>query len=88
MVGWKFKIILDRVILKKIVEFFFFLEVEIMIDDSFVYIVKVFGCFFFEDYFFYVIYWCLVRNILVCEIVRELECYKFCCGVEVSELIS
>lgn len=59
-----------------------------MIDDSLGYILKVFGCFLLEDYFLYFEYWCLMRNILICSFVKDIENYKLCCGVEVSELIS
>ena len=41
-----------------------------------------------EDHPLYVTHRRSVRNISVCEIVRELECYKFFCGVEASELTS
>lgn len=47
-----------------------------------------FACFLPEDHPLFVTHRRSVRNISVCEIVRELECYKFCCGVEASELTS
>ena len=74
----------DRLIMKKTVEPFLLLEVEIMIDDSLAYTVKAFGC----DHPLYVTHRRSVRNISVCEIVRELEYYKLCCGVEARELTS
>ena len=86
--GWKFKTISDRLFLKKTVEPFLLPEVEIMIDDSLAYTVKAFGCFLPEDHPLYVTQRRSVRNISVCEIVRELECYKLCCGVEASKLTS
>ena len=86
--GWEFTTISDRLILKKTVEPFLLPEVEIMIDDSLAYTVKAFGCFLPEDHPLYVTHRRSVRNISVCEIVRELECYKLCCGVEASELTS
>ena len=86
--GWKFRTISDRLILKKTVEPFLLPEVEIMIDDSLAYTMKAFGCFLPEDHPLYVAHRRSVRNISVCEIVRELECYKLCCGVEASELTS
>ena len=86
--GWKSKRLSDRLILKKTVEPFLLPEVEIMIDDSLAYNVKAFACFLLEDHPLYVTHRRSVRNISVCEVVRELECYKFCCGVEASELTS
>ena len=56
--------------------------------DGLAYTVKAFGCFLPEDHPLYVTHRHLVRNISVCEIVRALECYKLCGGVEASELIS
>jgi len=88
--GWKFKTMADRLIMKKTVEPFLLPEVEItcMIDDSLAYTVKAFGCYLPEDHPLYVTHRRSVRNISVCENVRELECYKLCCGVEASELTS
>ena len=86
--GWKFKTMADRLIMKKTVEPFLLPEVEIMIDDSLAYTVKAFGCYLPEDHPLYVTHRRSVRNISVCEIVRELECYKLCCGVEARELTS
>ena len=64
-------------------------EVERMIDDSLAYTVKAFGCFLPDDHPLYVTHRRSVRNISVCEILRELECYIFFfCGVEASELTS
>lgn len=80
--GWNLKTMSDRLILKKIIEPFLLPEVEIMIDDSLAHTLKAFGhpiCFTHHS---------SVTKISVCEIVRELECYKLCCGVEASELTS
>jgi len=84
--GWKFNTLSDRLILKMTVEPFLLPEVEIMIDDSLACTVKAFVFFLPEDHPLYVTHWHSVRNLSECEIVRELECYKLCCGVEVNEL--
>ena len=55
---------------------------------SLLHTVKAFGCFLPEDHPLYVTHWRSVRNISVCEIGRELECYKLCCRVEAIELTS
>ena len=47
-----------------------------------------YGCYLPEDHPLYVTHRHSVRNISVCEIVRERKCYKLCCGVEASELTS
>jgi len=53
------------------------------IIDSLVHTVKAFGCFLPEDHHLYVTHWHSV-----CEIVKELECYKLRCGVEAIKLTS
>lgn len=68
------------------VDFYFLLKIEIIVDDSLSFIVKVYGCFLLEDYFVYVKYWCFVRNILICNLIVELEYFVVCCGVEVDNI--
>ena len=86
--GWKTKTFSDRLVMKKIVEPFLLPEVEIMIDDSLGFTVKAFGCFLPEDHHLYLEHRRSVRNITICRLVKELESYKLCCGVEASELTS
>ena len=56
--------------------------------DSLVHTVKAYGCFLPEDHRLYVTHRHSVRNISVSEIIKELECYELCCGVEAIELTS
>lgn len=56
--------------------------------DSLVHTVKAYGCFLPEDHRLYVTHQHSVRNISVSEIIKELECYELCCGVEAIELTS
>lgn len=79
---------LDRIILKKMVECYLFLELEIIVDSSFVFIVKVFGCYFVDDYFLYLFYWWIMWNVMMLNLVKELEVYSFCVGVSIIEFIS
>lgn len=66
-----------------------FLKFEIVVDDSLVFIVRVYGCYFLEDYFVYFDYWCIVRNIFIYSFVELLgENYSLCCGVDILEMIS
>lgn len=57
---WSFKVLFDRFVFKKVVELYFLLELEIVVDDSFGFIVKVFGLYLIEDYLLYLKYCCLV----------------------------
>ena len=50
---WNHKLFADRLVLRKHVEHFLLPELEIIIDESLCFIVKVFGSFLVEDYDLY-----------------------------------
>ena len=59
-----------------------------MIDDSLGYTLKASGCFLPEDHPLYLEHRRSMRNISICSLVKDIESYKLCCGVEASELTS
>ena len=63
-------------------------ELEIIVDDSLGFTVKVYGCYLPEDHPVYVEYWRTVRNVPIWKLVKELESYTFCSGVAIVELTS
>jgi hypothetical protein len=87
--GWNLKISEDRVILKRIKDSFLLPEVEIIIDDSLGFTIKMYGCYVPENHLLYTKYLRSIRNITVHDLVKEIDCFSLCCGVEnVSSLTS
>lgn len=85
---WFVKFLEDRKFFKKMVELYLFFEVEIIVDDSFGFIVKVFGLYLVYDYFLYLKYCCIMCNVILLNLVKDLENLKLCIGVNFMELIS
>ena len=85
---WNSKTNSDRIVLKKVVESCILPEIEIVIDDSLGFSVKVFGCFMPEDHFVYGLYMRSMCNITIQGLIKELASYKLCCGVEDTEICS
>ena len=83
---WNYKTFYDRLVLKKMVDPFLLSELEIIVDDSLGFTVKVYGCYLPEDHPVYVEYWRTVRNVPIWRLVKELESYTFCSGVAIVEL--
>lgn len=77
----------DCVVFKKEEDLYFIFKLEIVVDESFVYIVKVYGVYLVEDYFVYIVNFCLMWNIIIFYFVNELEKCKLCGGVIVIEFI-
>lgn len=85
---WNHKLFADRLVLRKRVERFLLPELEIIIDESLCFTVKVFGSFLVEDHDLYLKYRRTMRNVTVSVLVKELEAYKLCGGVNASEMTS
>ena len=88
---WNHKLFADRLVLRKHVEHFpdFLLpELEIIIDESLCFTVKVFGSFLVEDHDLYMRYRRTMRNVTVSVLVKELKACKLCGGVNASEMTS
>ena len=85
---WNLKTNSDRIVFKKVVEPCILPEIEIVIDDSLGFTVKVFGCFMPEDHSVYGLYMRSMCNITIQELIKELDCYKLCCGVQDTEMCS
>ena len=85
---WNHKLFADRLVLRKHVEHFLLPELEIIIDDSLRFTVKVFGSFLVEDHDLYMRYRRTMRNGTVSVLVKELEAYKLCGGVNASDMTS
>jgi len=85
---WNAKNLCDRVVFKKTVDPFLIPELEIIVDDSLGFTVKVYGCYIPEDHSVYVEHRRTVRNVPVWRLVKQLEEHNFCCGVTALELTS
>ena len=75
----------ERLVLKKILEPFLLPEMKIFVNDGQGFIVKVFGCLLPEDHPLYLDYQQTVTNVTISILVKELETYKLCCGVNATE---
>ena len=84
--NWNHKLFADRLVLRKHVERFLLPELEIIIAESLCFTVKVFGSFLVEDHDLYLRYRRTMHNVTVSVLVKELEAYKLCGGVNASEM--
>ena len=85
---WEMKNLSDRVVLKKNDVPFLLPKIEIIVDDSLGFTVKVFGCYLPDDHSVYVEYRRTVRNVAIWKLVKQVEEYKLCSGVTTFELTS
>ena len=83
---WSLKIFDERILLKKMVDQYVLPHLEIVIDESLGFTVKVFGSYLPEDHPLYLYYCRTVRKITVSNLLRQLEGYKLCDGVSTIEL--
>lgn len=85
---WCVKLSQDRVIFKKMVEPYLLPEVEIIVDDSLGFTVKVFGSYLVDDHPLYLKYRRTMCNVTLSNLVKDLENLKLCTGVNPMELTS
>ena len=85
---WSHKLFADRLVLRKHVERFLLPELELIIDESLCYTVKVIGSFLVEDHDLYLRHRRSIRDVTVSVLVKELEEYKLCGGVNACEMTS
>ena len=84
--NWKMKIKEDRILLKKRLDPYVLPQLEIVVDDSLGFTVKVFGSYLPEDHPIYLQYRRTVQNVTVSNLIKELEGYRLCDGVSTLEL--
>lgn len=85
---WRHKLFAGRLVLRKHVERFLLPELELITDESLCYTVKVFGSFLVEDHDLYLRHRRSMCNVTVSVLVKELEEYKLCGGVNACEMTS
>ena len=85
---WSYKVLADRFVLKKVVEPYLLPELEIVVDDSLGFTVKVFGSYLIEDHPLYLKYSRSVQNVTLSTMVKNLGEYTMCCGVTTTKLVS
>lgn len=85
---WQYKRVNGKLVLKKMVDPFLLPEFELIVDDSLGFTVKTYGCYLPEDHDLYVKYRRSVRNVTVSSLVKDIDNYKLCCGVQATELTS
>lgn len=85
---WSSKLLADRVVFKKIVEPYLLPELEIIVDVSLGFTVKVFGSYLMEDHPLYLEYRRTVQNVTLSTLVKNLEDCTMCRGVNTTEVTS
>ena len=85
---WCVKLLEDRKVFKKMVEPYLLPEVEIIVDDSLGFTVKVFGSYMVDDHPLYLKYCRTMCNVTLSNLVKDLENLKLCTGVNPIELTS
>jgi len=81
---WGVKKLSDRLALKKMVDPYLLPETEIIVDDSLGFT----GCYLPEDHAVYLEHRWMVQDLPIWQLVKQLEEYKLCCGVNALELTS
>ena len=83
---WISKFSVDRAVFKKMVEPFLLPELEVIVDDSLGFTVKVYGSYLVDDHPLYLRYRRSMKNVTLSNLVKELESYQLCDGVQTLEL--
>ena len=68
------------------VEPFLLPELEVIVDDSLGFTVKVYGSYLVDDHPSYLRYRRSMKNVTLSNLVKELESYQLCDGVQTLEL--
>lgn len=85
---WSYKTFSDRFVIRKELEQFLLPKLEICIDNSLGFTVKMFGSFLVDDHELYLKYHRSMQNVTLSMLVKELEAYTVCDGVNPSEMTS
>ena len=81
---WKLEQLNDRMLIKRLSDSFLLPEFELVIDDSLGFTIKVYGCLLPEDHELYSNYLRSTMNVSVPNLVKDMERYFICPGVEPS----
>lgn len=83
---WEMKSLPDRMIFKKVTVPFLLPEIEIVVDDSLGFTIKVFGSYLREDHPLYSEYRRSMRNVTLYTLIKKLKDHTICVGVNAFEL--
>lgn len=81
---WKLEQLNNNMSLKSLSDSFLLPELELIINDSLGFTVKVFGCLLPEDHELYSNCFRAVMNVSVSNLPKDMDCYFICPGVEPS----
>ncbi|XP_022780188.1 uncharacterized protein LOC111321541 [Stylophora pistillata] len=79
---WKLEQLNDRILIKRVRDSFLLPELKLIIDDSLGFTIKVYGCLLPEDHELYLNCFTSVMNVSVSNLVKDMERYFICPGVE------
>ena len=85
---WMSKFSVDKAVFKKMTEPYMLPQFEIIVDDGLGFTLKVYGCYLVEDHPLYLEYRRSMQNVTMSNLVKDLEGYKLCNGVQTLELTS
>lgn len=86
--GWNVKFLVDQVVFQMIVEPYLLSVLEIIVDDSLGFTVKVLGSYLVDNHPLYLQYRRSMQNVTMSDLLKGLEIYRFCDGVHATELTS
>ena len=79
---------LTELSLKKMLEPYLLPELEVIVDDSLGFTVKVYGSCLVDDHPLYLRYRRSIKNVTLSNLIKELESYQLCDGVQTLEMSS
>lgn len=85
---WSYKTFSDRLVIHKGLDQILLPKLEICIDNSLGFMVKVFVSFLVDDHELYLKYHRSMQNVTLSMLVKKLEAYTVCDGVNPSEMTS
>ena len=83
---WVSKFSVAKAVFKKMVEQYMLPHLEVIIDDSLAFNVKVYGCCLVHDQPLYLKYRRSMQNVTLSKLIKELEGFKLCTGIQACEI--
>ena len=85
---WNVKYLSDRIIFKKVADPYLLPELEVIVDDSLGFTVKSYACYLPEDHPVYAEHRRTIRDTAIWKLLKQLEGYFLCDGVDVVDMKS
>ena len=86
LADWVSKFSVAKAVFKKMVEPYMLPHLEVIVDDSLAFSVKVYGCCLVDDHPLYLKYRRSMQNVTLSKLIKELEGLKLCTGIQACEI--